>query len=440
MLVAVKKEDELDNVFVFAKGAPEVIKDMVTESKDIIEKMNNEYAKEGLRNLAFSYRIFSKQEYEKIKDNEESLATGHKYLGLISQKDPLRPEVKEAMHLARKAGIESIMITGDHKLTAANIAKELQLITTEDEVMDGTTLGDKKDEELYEILKTIRVFARVSPEQKLNIVKAMKSQGYITAVTGDGVNDAPAIKTADIGISMGITGTDVSKEVSDMVLQDDNYATIVSAIEQGRIIYDNIVKFITYLISCNIAEILIVALAMFLTPVSALLPIHILWINLITDGAPALALSMEPGESDVMSRKPRPKGHLLNKERWTMILLQSFLITIGTFTIFIIGLEQSPQIAQTAVFTTLGISELFRSLNNRSETHSIFSKKLKPNFALYWTIVGSLFVQLFVVYTPIGNAVLKTVPLNGSFLGFSILLALLPIIGTEFYKYAIAEE
>lgn len=438
MLTVHENPENKDELVVFAKGAPEIIKEQVSDYGASIEQINDIYAKEGLRNLAFSYKTISKEEYAALKEEnkENKLSGNHKYLGMISQKDPLREEVKEAMELARAAGIKSIMITGDHKLTAASIARELSLIESDDEVMDGITLGNKTEEELAEILKKVKVFARVSPEQKLNIVNAVKKQGYITAVTGDGVNDAPAIKSADIGISMGITGTDVSKEVSDMVLQDDNYATIIKAIEQGRIIYDNLVKFITYLISCNIAEILVVAIAMIFGPISALLPIHILWINLVTDGAPALALSMEPGESDVMNRQPRAKGHLLTNERWTGILFQSILITLGTTTVFFVGLGQSPAVAQTAAFTTLAASELIRSLNNRSEKHSIFAKELKPNFMLYWTIIISLFVQMLIVYTSLGNTVLKTVPLGGDMLLLCMVCGLLPLIGVEFYKYS----
>lgn len=442
MIVVTENPTHKEEVNIFAKGAPEVIKNMVNDYTSSIEEVSNIFASEGLRNLAFSFKTLNRKDYEEAfrTNNEDALLKNHKYLGMISQKDPLRPEIKEAMNSAHQAGIKSIMITGDHKLTATSIAKELDLVSKEEEVMDGVELGDTQGDQLIEILKRVKVFARVSPEQKLNIVKAVKQQGFITAVTGDGVNDAPAIKTADIGISMGITGTDVSKEVSDMVLQDDNYATIVDAIEQGRIVYNNLVKFITYLISCNIAEILIVAIAMLMGPVLPLLPIHILWINLVTDGLPALALGMEPGETDVMSKAPREKGHLLTINRWGRILFQSFLITIATFIVFWVGLQESVEVAQTATFSTLAFCELFRALNSRSETHSIFSKKLKPNYSLYITIIVSVFIQILVIYTSIGNSVLGTVPLEGKFLTFSLLLALIPIIGTEFYKLTLKKD
>lgn len=443
MIVVTRNPQDENEVMVFAKGAAEMVAAMVTDFGDSIEEINDIYAKKGLRNLAFSYRTMAKKTFDEAKNAnilDEILTTEHIYLGMISQKDPLRPEVKDAMNLAKSAGIETIMLTGDHKFTAISIAKELGLITSDDEAIDGMELGDVTGDKLAQILSHKKVFARVSPQQKLNIVKALQIQKLTVAVTGDGVNDAPAIKTADIGIAMGITGTDVSKEVSDMVLQDDNYATIVKAVEQGRIIYDNLVKFITYLISCNIAEIMIVAVAMILTPATPLLPIQILWINLVTDGAPALALSMEPGEKDIMKRKPRARGHLLTRDRWTTILIQSVLIAIGTFTMFLIGLQISVVVAQTAAFTTLALSEMIRSLNNRSEKHSVFSNELRPNFFLYWVIIISIAVQLLVVYTEAGNTLLKTQPLTGEFLVLSVAMALLPLFGMELYKVSLRQK
>ncbi len=443
MIVVTKNPQNEDGVMVFAKGAAEMVSTMVTDFSESIEEINEIYAKKGLRNLAFSYREMSKKTFDEAKSAnilDEILTTEHVYLGMISQKDPLRPEVKDAMNLARRAGIDTIMLTGDHRLTATSIARELGLITSDDEAMDGMELGDATGDKLVQILKHKTVFARVSPQQKLNIVRALQKQKLTVAVTGDGVNDAPAIKTADIGISMGITGTDVSKAVSDMILQDDNYATIVKAVEQGRIIYDNLVKFITYLISCNIAEIMIVAVAMVLTPATPLLPIQILWINLVTDGAPALALSMEPGEKDIMKRKPRPRGHLLTKDRWTMIIIQSVLITTGTLAMFLLGLQVSVAIAQTAAFTTLALSEMIRSLNNRSERHSVFSNELRPNFFLYWVIIGSIALQLLAVFTKAGNTLLNTQPLTGDFLVLSVTMALLPLFGIELYKISLRQK
>lgn len=442
MLVVVSDPKDENYVLVIAKGAPEVLRVMATQDDATINKINSSYTSKGLRSLGFTFKKISKKEFDaakKLENPEEVLSKYHNFLGVIAQKDPLRPQVKEALNIAKRAGIKTLMLTGDHKLTAMSIAKELGLIESENEVVDGTQLGDAKLPEIVKLLEIKKVFARVSPQQKLNIVEAVKSQGYIVAVTGDGVNDAPAIKSADIGISMGIAGTDVSKEVSDMVLQDDNYATIVEAVKQGRVIYDNLVKFITYLISCNISEILLISGVLLIdsqmsdwpTP---LIPIQILWINLVTDGFPAIALGLEPGEKDIMTKPPRSKGHLLNKKRWVQISYQAILITIATFIAFIIGIEVSNQTAQTLALSTLVISQLFQSLNNRSEIHSIFSKELKFNKYLATTIIFSMILQILVVYTPFGNTILKTIPVNFGLFLYTIVLALIPVIGSEIYK------
>ncbi len=444
MLVVVKNPENENEVLVIVKGAPEVIQWMVTEANDRITEINDSYVKSGLRSLAFSYKKLAKAEFEAAKlitNPEEYLSTFHEFLGIVAQKDPLRPEVKDALDIAKNAGIKTLVLTGDHKLTATNIASELGLIESADEVMDGSELGAKTGDELTELLKTIKVFARVSPQQKLTIVETVKSLGNITAVTGDGVNDAPAIKTADIGISMGITGTDVSKEVSDMVLQDDNYATIVEAIRQGRIVYDNLVKFITYLISCNISEILlltaVIIVGIWVDIPLPLLPIQILWINLITDGLPALALGMEKGEKDIMLRKPRQQGHLLNRNRWVRMLFQAFMITAVTFVVFTYALNTSTVVAQTAALTTLAFSQLFHSFNSRSEVHSLFSRKLKFNKYLYITLAISIFLQVLVVYSPLGNNFLKTTALPVELFMTAILLAIVPVVGTEIYKLSL---
>ncbi len=438
MIVVVENPETNGENLVFAKGAPEVIDTMITGNTTTIKAQNEEYAKNGLRSLAFSYKSITDTQLEKAKsleDASEILATNHTFLGIAAQQDPLRPEVKDALNIAKNAGVNTIVLTGDHKLTASCIAMELGLISSPGEVIDGSELGDIHGEELCELLKHKSVFARVSPQQKLNVVEAVKSMNNIVAVTGDGVNDAPAIKMADIGIAMGITGTDVSKEVSDMVLQDDNYATIVDAIEQGRIVYDNLVKFITYLISCNISEILVVAISLIMGLPLPLLPIQILWLNLVTDGFPALALGVEPGETDIMQRKPRKQGHLLTTQRWMRMLYQAGLITLSTLTMYLITLEQAPHEAQTAALTTLAFSQLFHVLNNRSEIHSIFSGTIPFNKHLFITIIGSILIQIGVVYTPLGNAFLKTAPLDINLFILSVMLSTIPIIGTELLKF-----
>lgn len=446
MLVVVRDIDNPENMFVLAKGAPDVIKQIAKEDSLLISELNETYTKQGLRSLAFSYKKITQKTLEKalsLDNPEDELSVYHNFLGIISQSDPLRVEVKDAMLLAKKAGIKTIMITGDHKLTATSIAYELELIHSDNEVIDGTELGDTTGDLLKEILKHKKVFARVSPQQKLNIVNTVKDMGYVVAVTGDGVNDAPAIKSADIGISMGITGTDVAKEVSDMVLQDDNYATIVSAIKEGRTIYDNLVKFITYLISCNISEILVVAGAIIARLPLPLLPIQILWVNLITDGFPALALGMEPAEKDIMQRLPRNmQGNdqkLLSKNRWKQMVFHAGLITIATFGIFYLGyhlhnVENKLRIIQTLTLTTLTFSQLFHAFNKRSDKHSILSKNLTKNNALIYTFFLSVIIQIAVVYLPIANTVLKTVPLKPELFMYGILFSLIPVIGSEIHK------
>jgi P-type Ca2+ transporter type 2C len=438
MLVVVRKPHTFDRFIVMAKGAPEIMQWLVTEENQMVQALNENLARYGLRNLALSYKEISKDAFEKAKelDNpEEVLSEFHSFVGIISQKDPIRKEVKVALEKATQAGVKTIVLTGDNKLTATNVAMELELIESEKEVMDGTELGDTNGKELDRILTRIKVFARVTPEQKLRITNAIKDQGFIVAVTGDGVNDAPAIKAADIGISMGITGTDVSKEVADMVLQDDNYATIVEAIKDGRVIYDNLVKFIRYLISCNLSEVTIIAISVLAGLPLPLLPIHILWINLVTDGLPALVLGVDTAESDIMAREPRnANDHLLNKRRWVRMSVESLFISAATLIVFIIGLRTSLNVARTAAFVTLVFSQLAHALNNRSEEHSIFSRQLKPNYTLLATLLGSALLQMVVVYTPIGETLLSTVKLNTTLLGAGMGFSLLPIIGTEMLK------
>lgn len=441
MLVVLAIKTEPNKLLVIAKGAPEIIGEMTTENTENVLGIANDFAKKGLRNLAFSSKTISTQELEQARtaqNPEDILSTYHRFLGISAQKDPLRPEVKNALQQAKTAGVQTLMLTGDHKLTAVNIARELNLITSENEALDGRELGDKDGKVLDEILKTVKVFARVSPEQKLRIVQAIKAQDQIVAVTGDGVNDAPAIKAADIGISMGITGTDVSKEVSDMVLQDDNYATIVEAIKQGRIIYDNLIKFIKYLISCNMSEIFIVAGAVLMQLPAPLLPIHILWINLVTDGFPALALGMEPEEADIMNRKPRNRKHgILTRERWLMMSFEALLISVGTMAVFLYTRAHFPlAIVQTTTMTALAFAQLANAYNNRSQMHSMFSSKLMPNKNLLVTTVITILVQLGIIYTTFGNIYLKTAAIKPELIGIATLAAIVPIIGVETYKLA----
>ncbi|HLB51493.1 hypothetical protein A3F07_02700 [candidate division WWE3 bacterium RIFCSPHIGHO2_12_FULL_38_15] len=438
MLTVVENPENKYLVTIVAKGAPEVISWMVTENNDRIFALNDSFAEKGLRNIAFSSKEMSKEDFENalnLENPESALSTYHRFLGIMAQKDPLRPEVKTAMNDALTAGIKTLILTGDHKLTASNIAMELNLINDSDEVIDGSELGDKNHDEIKALLGNIKVFARVSPEQKLRITETIKKLNKIVAVTGDGINDAPAIKTADIGISMGISGTDVTKEVSDMVLQDDNYATIVEAIRQGRIVYDNLIKSIRYLISCNISEILLIAISIFSGMPLPLLPIHILWINLVTDGLPALSLGMEQGEADIMSRRPRDRNvSILNRDRWLYMFVEAVVITFATFIAFRLGLRISLPHGQTAALITLAFCQLLHAINNKSETHSIFSKNVLNNMYLRSTVIASGLLQLIIVYTGAGNLLLKTVPLPLNLLAVCVAVSFFTIIGSEIMK------
>ena len=439
MIVVVKDPDDNRFVYILAKGASEVIQWMVKEDNEVVTNLSNIYTQHGLRTLAFSAKripVEMLDEAKELDNPQEILSTHHTFLGVVAQKDPLRPDVKNAINKARAAGINTIILTGDHRLTAATIAKDLGLIASDDEVADGNELGNVTDDQIKEILKTVKVFARVSPEQKLQITRVIKNMDMVVAVTGDGVNDAPAIKAADIGISMGITGTDVSKEVADMVLEDDNYATIVEAIKQGRIVYDNLVKFIRYLISCNISEIFVVGIAIFSGLPLPLLPIHILWINLVTDGLPALSLGLEPGEQDIMLRQPRANNEgLLTKARWARMILEGLILSAATLTMFMIGLKTSLAVAQTLALITLSFTQLVHALNNRSELHSLFSRKLLPNPHLLITLFVSFLIMLVMVYTALGNTLLKTTPVSKELLMLSILVSFVPLFTVEFEKF-----
>ncbi len=438
MLVVVKDPIDNNKVIAITKGAPEIVADLVMFDTEEIKRINSIFTQQGLRSLAFSFKELSIDYFNELiaSNNINELESKHEFMGIMAQQDPLRPEIKSALHDAHMAGIETIMLTGDNRLTAIAIAREIGLITDNSQAINGIEIQHASQNELTVMLEKARVFARVSPEQKLNIVQALKSQGKIVAVTGDGVNDAPAIKTADIGIAMGLSGTDVAKGAADMVLQDDNYATIVEAIKQGRIVYDNLVKFIRYLVSCNISEILVVGIAVFAGLPLPLLPIQILWINLVTDGFPALSLGIEPGERDIMARKPRnPHEEILTPKRWLNMLFESLLITVGSLVAYVYALSHyNAAIAQTAVLTTLALSQIFHTFNNRSEKHSLTSKHLEHNYNLYLVVCISSLLQLAVVYTSLGNTLFKTQPLDLQMLSICLVLSLSSVVGVEITK------
>jgi Ca2+-transporting ATPase len=397
---------------------------------------NREWAASGLRVLFFAYRVFDQHPGELHASLEAELDL----LGMVAMIDPPREEVIQAIKECKTAGIRTVMITGDQPLTAKAIAERLGMITRgAAEVKTGADLEKMTGEDLKKEAAHIHVYARVSPEQKLNIVKSLQANGEFVAMTGDGVNDAPSLKQADIGVAMGITGTDVSKEAADMILLDDNFATIVNAVREGRRIYENIKKFILYVLSCNLGEILTIFCASVIGFGIPLLPIQILWINLVTDGLPGLALVAEPAEKDIMTRPPRPPkenlfaGGLVSRILLTGIVMAASAIFIQWWTITQ-GYETAVQ--QTAVFTVLCFVQLGNALSVRSMYHSLFSTGLFANRGMWGAIVLTVVLQLFIIYLPVLNTIFKTSSLSWDVMLTILLVTLLCITCIETLKYA----
>lgn len=382
------------------KGAPEIvlarssyiledgeIRELNSEKRKEILRINEEMAHDALRVLGFAYRDLP----EGSSLTEEDLERGMVFLGLAGMMDPPREEAIEAIRVCRQVGIRPIMITGDHKLTAVAIAREMDLYREGDKVLTGEELENLSEEEFKKIVDKVTVYARVSPMDKLKIVRAWKARGEVVAMTGDGVNDAPALKHADIGVAMGITGTEVTKEASDMVLSDDNFATIVKAIELGRWIYDNIKKYLTYLIRCNITEVAVIGGVVFVSGAEylPLLPAAILYMNLATDGLPALALGVSPPDPDIMQRPPRnPRESIFSWDVKSFIILALFIEIPFFYYIFYNELNDLTH-ARTEIFFLFIVVELIIALNFRSMKYSIF--KVPPHkwllLAIIWEIV-----------------------------------------------------
>ncbi len=397
---------------VFVKGAPEVILPLCSQiSIDDWQKMNDTMTKDGFRTLAFATRtIMNIPSQLKAEEIEKDLT----FLGIIGMSDPPRDEVKIAVETCKQAGIKVAMITGDHKLTAENIGRRIGLLD-DGKALTGPELDKISDETLAQEIEKIQVYARVSPLQKVKIVKALKQRNYIVAMTGDGVNDAPALKLADIGVAMGITGTDVAKEASDMVLADDNFATIVAAAKEGRKIFDNLKKFVLFLISCNISEVFTILFSMLMN-LPVLYPIQILWINLVTDGLPALALGVDPAEADLMARPPRnPKQGILTGRNMLIILFQGLIMTLVALSALLIAnfvFKADEFQVRTVVFGTLVLMQLLHSFNFRVGRRFYFSKSLFANKYLVGAFLLSLILQLLVIFLPPLNTIFKTSPLN----------------------------
>ncbi len=358
------------------------------------------------------------------------------FLGLVGMIDPVRPEVKDAIQVAREAGLRTVMVTGDYRNTAVAIARELGLYKPGRLALMGVELDEKGQKGLAEVIDKVDVYTRVSPKHKVMIVEALKDKGHVVAMTGDGVNDAPALKRADIGVAMGITGTDVAKETADMVLTDDNYVSIVSAVEEGRIIYSNVRKFVYYLLSCNVGEILIIFLATIAGAPLPLTAVQLLMLNLITDGAPALALGLEKGDPDIMKQPPRPVGEpVINRQMTWGILIQSAAMAIATLAAFALGLRKSVEVAQTMAFVTLSFSELLRAYTARSERYSLWAIGPFSNKYMQWAVALSLSLLLAIVYVPFLRLVFGTVPLGKQDWMTMAPFILLPAFAAEINKW-----
>jgi len=415
---------------VFVKGAPEIllnlcshvyehnnIKKLNEKRKKEILRMTEKMASEALRVLGFAYREISRKKLpKKLEDLDPELIENNLiFLGLAGMMDPPRKEVKKAIKLCKQAGIKSIIVTGDHALTALAVAKEVKLVRPHENgiLITGSELDELSDKELEKNVEKIKIYARVSPHHKLRIVKALKKKGHIVAMTGDGINDAPALKKADIGIAMG-TGTDVTKGTSDMILIDDNFATIVKAVEEGRIIYDNIKKYLFYLIRCNMGEILVLGSSFFIGLPPPLIAIQILWVNLTTDGLPALALGIDPKDPEVMKRKPRdPQETIFSKKIVTFIMilaLNMMLVLLPEF--YWYWRNEGLLKAQTMMFVTMVLFEMFNAYNSRSDEKSVFKIGMFNNKWLNTAVVSSIVLMLLIIQIPTLNSIFHVTHLN----------------------------
>jgi Ca2+-transporting ATPase len=436
------------------KGAPDVVLNlcnryqtmdgsaapMTPEVRQSILTANDNMTQDALRVLGLAYRLVPVLPEE---INCDELEKDLIFVGMVGMIDPPRTEVAPALSKARKAGIRTIMITGDYPNTARAIASAIGLLVPGHKVMTGSQLNEIDDATLKAEVEQTDVFARVSPEHKMRIVDALRANEEVVAMTGDGVNDAPAIKRADIGVAMGITGTDVAKETADMVLTDDNYASIVSAIEQGRIIYSNIRKFVYYLLSCNMAEIMTIFLATVVSGRSPLTAIQLLWLNLVTDGAPALALANEKGDPDIMDQKPRPtREPIINRHMTIGIVVQTIAITVATLAAFYLGISSNAhyEFAETMAFTTLSISELLRAYTARSEYYPLFGIGVFSNRWMNLGVLSSLLLILLVIYVPFFNNIFNTLPLGWAQWAEILPLFLLPSVAAELTKFVLRKR
>lgn len=432
----------------FTKGALDVVfsrcdrilKDgevqpVTEEDRERIREKNKNYAESALRVLGYAYK--ETENKKDISDEENSLI----FLGLTGMIDPPREEAKKAISLCKEAGIRVVMITGDHITTASAIGEQIGILDENSRALEGAAINDMSESELSETVKNTNVFARVSPEHKVKIVDSIRGNNEVVAMTGDGVNDAPSLKRADIGVAMGITGTDVSKEAANMILTDDNFASIVDAVEEGRIIYSNIRKFVGFLLSCNIGEILIIFLSMLAGWGAPLVAIQLLWVNLITDSLPAFALGLEPKNENVMDRNPRhPDEPLVDRHMKLAIGFQSVGLAIGTLASFRLGhifieAGQDPELLpKTFCFVTLICGEMLRAYSARSETKPIHSMKIFSNKLLNIAVIVAIGLLLAVMYIPGLQDIFHTVALSPKQLGIAVGFSIIPIIAGELAK------
>ena len=423
-----------------------------------IRENNEKMAKDALRVLAFAYKEL---DHMPSKAEMKTIESDLTFIGMVGMIDPPRIEAKKAVEKCKKAGIKTVMITGDHKVTAVAIAKKLGILKDESEALTGTELEKMTDEELTKNVRKYSVYARVSPEHKVRIVKAWQANGEVVAMTGDGVNDSPALKTADIGCAMGKVGTEVAKEAADVILTDDNFATIVSAVEEGRRIYDNILKVIQFLLSCNVGEVIVLLLATLFAPqigqwfgisditmIQVLLPIHILWINLVTDTFPALALAFDPANKDIMDRKPVKRNEgIFTKGRTFRIIYQGLMIGLLTLAAYLIGLgtthtaidgltlEQTKiEVGQTMAFIVLAFSELIHVFNIRDNKNSIFKTGILGNGVLILAILASALLMVVILFIPQLRTIFSIPILPSDNIIETIVLVLSPIIIVEIMK------
>jgi Ca2+-transporting ATPase len=430
---------QTENGFIaITKGAVEILMDKLIKNKKTIlpelELKSNEMAEKGYRVIGYAIK-----EMETLPElqNFDAIESGLTLIGFVGIIDPPREEAKKAVAECKQAGTIPVMITGDHKLTAISIAKQLGIINSEEDlVMSGGELAALTEQEFDDIVERVRVYARVNPEQKLKIVNALHDKGQIVAMTGDGVNDAPALKNADIGIAMGINGTEVSKEASHMILLDDNFATIVVAVKHGRKVFDNILKFIKYIMTGNSGEIWAIFLAPFFMLPIPLLAIHILWINLVTDGLPGLALASEPAEANIMKRPPRkPTENIFSNGMGRHILWVGFLMGITTLGIQYWAINSENSHWQTMAFTVLCFSQMGHVMAIRSEQESLFKIGVFSNKPLLGALFITVVLQLLIIYSPLLNIIFKTQPLSVYELIITIVVSSIVFWAVEIEKW-----